>query len=340
MSLWFFFFGGLLIVGLVGGIVLMRSGGEGQALDQRMKEQFDATATQSPTESALQQLTSASSLQSMREQMMRRLDNMFSDRGFAGKMRSQLRKADLKLTVPEYLLFHLVTAVVGAALPLFLGRPILAPIGGIVGLFVPRFYVSYLRNSRLNQFNDQLPDVLGLWVNSLRAGYSVQQAMEAVARDAPPPASTEFRRVVSEMAIGVPTEISLNNMLSRIESEDLDLVFTAVNIQREVGGNLADILDTISHTIRERVRIKGEIRVITSSGRITGTVIGLLPVLFSILMMAISPEYMGQLFFGSARGGQDIPGVGIPCGWPLVALMLIMMAIGMAIIRRIVDIEV
>jgi tight adherence protein B len=272
--------------------------------------------------------------------MMRRLDNMFADRGFAGKMRSQLRKADLKLTVTEYLLFHLVMAVVGVAVPLILQRPLLAPIGGIAGLFVPRLYVSYVRNQRLNNFNDQLPDVLGLWVNSLRAGYSVQQAIEAVSRDAPPPASVEFRRVVSEIAIGVPMEIALNNMLSRLESEDLDLVFTAVNIQREVGGNLADILDTISHTIRERVRIKGEIRVITSSGRATGTIIGLLPVIFSVLMMLISRDYMSQLFFGSGGGGQDIPGIGVPCGWPLIAITLIMMGIGMAIIRRIVDIEV
>jgi tight adherence protein B len=340
MQILFLFFGGLLIIGLVAGVVLMRGGGEGQVLDQRMKEQFDASLAPITVDGAPDQAPTTSSLQTMREQMLRRMDNMFADRGFAGTMRSQLRKADLKLTVTEFLLIHLVAAIVGAALPLLLGRAMLAPIGGIVGLFVPRFYVSFIRNRRFNQFNDQLPDVLGLWVNSLRAGYSVQQAMEAVARDAPPPASTEFRRVVSEVAIGVPIDIALNNMLSRMESEDLDLVFTAVNIQREVGGNLADILDTISHTIRERVRIKGEIRVITSSGRITGTVIGLLPVLFSVLMMAISPEYMGQLFYGSAHGGQDIPGIGIPCGWPLVALMLIMMSIGMAIIRRIVDIEV
>lgn len=339
MSTLLIFFGGLLVVGLVAGVVIVRSSGDGQALDQRMKAEFDTTLSPISTEGAPEQ-DSGTSLQTMRDQMLQRLDNMVADRGFAGKMRSQLRKADLRLTVAEYLLFHLVTATIGIIIPLLLSRPLLAPIGGIAGLFVPRFYVSFVRNRRLKQFDDQLPDVLGLWVNSLRAGYSIQQAMEAVARDAPPPASAEFRRVVNEIAIGVPVDIALNNMLSRLESEDLDLVFTAVNIQREVGGNLADILDTISHTVRERIRIKGEIRVITSSGRTTGTVIGFLPVIFAVLMMFINPSYMGNLFFGAERGGQDIPGIGIPCGWPLVGVMLIMMSIGMAIIQRIVDIEV
>jgi tight adherence protein B len=177
-------------------------------------------------------------------------------------------------------------------------------------------------------------------VNSLRAGYSVPQAMEAVAKEAPPPASIEFKRVVAEISIGVPMEISLDNMTSRIDSEDLDLVFTAVNIQREVGGNLAEILETISETIRQRVRIKGEIRTLTASGRATGTVIGLLPIGLAILLMVINPEYMSQLFFGPDKGGAFIPGLPIPCGWPMIAIGLIMMSIGLAVINRIVDIEV
>jgi len=334
------FFGALLVVGLVAGILILRGSSEGKELDERMKQEFNQGLSPIAGEASPQQDTTSMSWQEKVRSQLNRLDNMVADKGFAGKMKAQLRKADLKLTVAEYLLFHLVTAAIGAIIPLFLGRPMLAPIGGIVGLFVPRFYVSSVRNRRFNQFNDQLPDVLGLWVNSLRAGHSVPQAMEAVARDAPPPSGIEFRRVVTEMSIGVPVETALNNMLSRMESEDLDLVFTAVNIQREVGGNLADILDTISHTIRERVRIKGEIRVITSSGRATGTIIGLLPAIFAGLMMLIGPSYMGKMFFGADRGGEDIPGVGIPCGWPMIALILIMMGIGSAIIRRIVDIEV
>lgn len=329
-------FGGLLVVGLIVGIIVMRRGdSEARVIQQRLAE-LDAAAAETRETRA----DATASLQTVREQTIQRLDNLVTSRGFGGRIRSQLRKADLKLTVIEYLLLHLVTAGAGVIIPILLGRPYLGPVGGIVGLFAPRFYVSHQQNRRLITFNEQLPDVLGLWVNSLRAGYSVQQAMEAVAREAPPPSSTEFRRVVSEIAIGVPTETALNNMLSRVESEDLDLVFTAVNIQREVGGNLAEILDTISHTIRERIRIKGEIRVITASGRASGTIIALLPLIFALLMMVINPEYMGQMFFGEARGGANLPGVGIPCGWPLIAICLVMMSMGMAIIRRIVDIEV
>ena len=139
--------------------------------------------------------------------------------------------------------------------------------------------------------------------------------------------------------IGIPMEIALNNMLARIESEDLDLVFTAVNIQREVGGNLAEILETISHTIRERIRIKGEIQTLTASGRATGTLIGLLPIGLAVFLYLVNPDYMGQLIYGPPIGA-NIPGLPIPCGWPIVAAGLIMMGIGAAVIARIIDIEV
>jgi tight adherence protein B len=277
---------------------------------------------------------------SVREALADRLDNVLARRGLAGNIRAQLRKADVKLTVSEYLAVHFVVGFLLGAFALLLRGPVAGAIGFIGGLFIPRIYVSIRQRRRLNAFNDQLPDILSLWVNSLRAGFSVPQAMEAVAREAPVPASDEFRRVVSEIAIGIPIDIALNNMLSRIDSEDLDLVFTAVNIQREVGGNLAEILDTISHTIRERIRIKGEIRTLTASGRATGLLVGMLPFGLSILLFLISPEYMQQLFFGAERGGANIPGIGIPCGWPIIALGLALMAIGIAIINRIVDIEV
>jgi len=275
------------------------------------------------------------------EQLAKRLDNMLDRRGVAANMRAQLRKADVKLTIPEYLALHVIAAIgAGGALFLFTGGSTFgAGLGAILGLFAPRIWVSVKQSSRLHAFENQLADILNLWVNSLRAGYSVPQAMEAVAREAPPPAKDEFKRVVAEIQIGIPMEITLNNMLARIESEDLDLVFTAVNIQREVGGNLAEILDTISHTIRERIRIKGEIRTLTASGRATGTVIGLLPVGLALLLYTISPTYMGQLFFGPPVGA-NIPGIGIPCGWPILAIGLILMGIGGAVIARIIDIEV
>lgn len=277
---------------------------------------------------------------SAREMVAERLDNVLAKRGLAGSIRAQLRKADLKLTVTEYLLLHVVLSFGLGALGLLVRGVVAGGLGFIGGFFLPRIYVSIRQAKRLRDFNNQLSDILNLWVNSLRAGYSIPQAMEAVAREAPPPASIEFKRVVAEISIGIPMETALNNMLSRIASEDLDLVFTAVNIQREVGGNLAEILETISETIRQRVRIKGEIRTLTASGRTTGTVIGAMPIILSIFLYLINPNYMGQLFFGPEKGGAFIPGLPIPCGWPMIGLGLGMMAIGLAIINRIVDIEV
>lgn len=275
----------------------------------------------------------------MREEVAKRLDNLLDKGGFASGVRAQLRKANLKLTVSEYLLAHVVAAgvlgLLGFAIRGFVGGGIAA----IGGFFIPRIYINLRKARRLRQFTDQLADILNLWVNSLRAGYSVPQAMAAVATEAPAPASEEFKRVVAELQIGVPMEVGLNNMLSRIDSEDLDLVFTAVNIQREVGGNLAEILDSISHTIRERIRIKGEIRTLTASGRATGTLIGLLPFGLMILLWFINPLYMGQLFLGPPVGAYLL-GLPIPCGWPILALIVILEAIGIAVINRIIDIEV
>ncbi|MBK7916114.1 MAG: type II secretion system F family protein [Chloroflexi bacterium] len=153
----------------------------------------------------------------------------------------------------------------------------------------------------------------------------------------PPPVSREFERVVQEVRLGLGLEEALANMYRRVPSEDLDLIITAVNIQREVGGNLAEILDTISFTIRERVRIKGEIRTLTAQGRISGWVVGLLPLALSGVLYAINGEYMAQLW------AKDKPWVlepYLPCGWLVIGSGLFMMLMGMLAIRKIVDIEV
>jgi tight adherence protein B len=300
------------------------------------------TFIESEWQPATSDTAAASRVESTRDQLARRLDNMLDQRGIAGSMRAQLRKADLKFTVAEYLVLHLVLAVaLGALGSLLLSgtRAFGMILGVVLGFVAPRIYVGIKQGQRLKAFEDELPDILNLWVNSLRAGYSVPQAMEAVGKEAPPPACDEFRRVVSEFQIGIPMEIALNNMLARLESEDLDLVFTAVNIQREVGGNLAEILETISHTIRERIRIKGEIRTLTASGRASGTLVGSLPIGLAIFLYIVNPIYMGQLFFGPPMGA-NIPGLPIPCGWPIIGIGLIMMGIGAAIIARIIDIEV
>jgi tight adherence protein B len=266
-----------------------------------------------------------------------RLDTAIGERGFTKNIRARIAKADVKLRVSEYLGLRVVSALlVAAAVYFFAGQLLpLAIIGLIVGSFIPPFYLSFAARRRMRAFEDQLSQTLNLWVNALRSGYSVLQSMEAIATELPPPVSVEFERVVQEVRLGLSVPQALSNMLRRMPSDDLDLVVTAVNIQREVGGNLAEVLDVISFTIRERVRIKGEIRTLTAQGRLSGWIISMLPIFLALVLMGINADYMSQLWV-------DLPPrVGpVPCGWITIGIGLIMMAIGIYIIQRIVDIEV
>lgn len=259
------------------------------------------------------------------------IDNILSERSFGKKWRRQLARADLKLTVAEFAALHVIAMggfFAGAYFILFRGDLIFSIIAGFIGFFAPRIYVTRTISKRLIRFETQLPDTLGLWVNALRSGYSVLMAMEAIAKDAPEPTSTEFKRVVQEVQLGIDMSDAFEHLLERVESEDLDLVVTAVNIQREVGGNLSEILDTISNTIRERIKLKGEIRVLTSQGRYTGYLISFLPIALAFFLNFITPGYMAEMFNNRA------------CGWPLLGAGLALIGIGTAAIQKIVDIEI
>lgn len=259
------------------------------------------------------------------------IDNILAERSFGKKWRKQLARADLKLTVAEFAAIH-VFSMIGffstGYFILFRGELIFSIVAAFIGFFAPRIWVARTISRRLIRFETQLPDTLGLWVNALRSGYSVLQSMEAIAKDAPEPTQTEFRRVVQEVALGIDMADALEHLLERVESPDLDLVVTAVNIQREVGGNLAEILDVISVTIRERIKLKGEIRVLTSQGRMTGYLISGLPIVLAMFLNAISPGYMGQMF--SDR----------QCGWPMLGGGLALIGIGTALIQKIIDIDI
>lgn len=274
---------------------------------------------------------SDSSSDSGDRRMLEVVDNLLKDRKFGQKWRQQLARADLKLTVGEFATLHIIGMIAGFAggfFILFSGDLIFSIVLAFIGFFVPRIYVARTISQRLIAFEGQLPDTLSLWVNALRSGYSVLQSMEAVAKDAAEPTQTEFRRVVQEVQLGIDLADALQHLLDRVESEDLDLVITAVNIQREVGGNLAEILEVIGATIRERIKLKGEIRVLTSQGRITGYLISFLPIGLAMLLNVLNPGYMGQMFENRA------------CGWPMIGIGLALIGIGGAVIQKIVDIEI
>lgn len=266
-----------------------------------------------------------------RAAMVRRLDKALEKRTFGKKWRLQLSRADLKLTVGEFFATQFISMAGFFAVAYFIiFRADLIPsiLAGALGFFFPRIMVGRRISKRLIQFENQLADTLSLWVNALRSGYSVPQAMEAIGRDSPDPTRAEFRRVVQEMQLGISVTDALNHMLERVESEDLDLVVTAVNIQREVGGNLSEILEVIGNVVRERIKLKGEIRVMTSQGRYTGYLISFLPIVLGIFLRFLNPAYMNQMFEDRA------------CGWPMVGIGLALIGIGSALIQKIVDIDI
>ncbi len=243
-----------------------------------------------------------------------------------------LTRADLRLKSGEYVLIVILSILVVALIGYVIGSKsyILAFGGAILGFFLPRMYVRSQQNKRLHKFDDQLPDMLNLMVNGLRAGYSTMQAMEAVSKELPPPICDEFRRVVQEMQLGVPMERALQNLLLRIPSDDLDLVITAMNVQREVGGNLAEILDTISFTIRERVRIKGEIRVLTSQVLYSGRFLAMMPIFVIVILYLLNREYMMTFFLPE----------NVPCGYIALGFSAILIVSGYFAMTKLAEIEV
>ncbi len=250
---------------------------------------------------------------------------------FGDRIARDLARADLKFKVAEYFVLIAVSILLGGLLTWFIGNrhPVSALIGAIAGAFAPRFYVKRQQAQRLQKFNDQLSDMLNLMVNGLRAGYSTMQAMEAISKELPSPINDEFRRVVQEMQIGIPMETALENLLRRIPSPDLDFVVTAINVQREVGGNLSEILDNISFTIRERVRIKGEVRVLTSQVRTSGSVLSLIPFFLTLVLWFLNPEYLMSITQG-----------GPLCTAGIICLVLGLIGSSYFIMMRIADIEV
>jgi tight adherence protein B len=253
----------------------------------------------------------------------------------------ELARADLKLKPAEFVLMWIASPFVFAAAAFLAGfiftglkNPIALALAFAIGAYFPRFYLKYRQGKRVKLFAKQLPDTITLLANSLRAGSSFLQGVELITREARPPISEEFERVVREMSLGVALQPALNNMARRLKSEDLELMVTAINIQSQVGGNLATVLDSIAFTIRERVRIQGEIQTLTAMQRYSGYVITLLPVGLAGILFLISPSYI------TAMLNKPPELLGLPMGIVFFIIGLISMGIGYLLIRRIVDIKV
>lgn len=265
--------------------------------------------------------------------LARSLEDLTQGGSIAERAAALLARADASLTVGEYLLLRLGVAFGGLALAflLFAGSPIafrflLGIVFAFIGSVLPAIYFGRKARKRQQLFIEQLGDTISLMGNSLRAGYSLLQTMEMVSRESPYPIGSEFGRVVREMGLGISNEEALQNLLRRIPSPDLDLLVTAINIQHEVGGNLAQILAIIGQTIRDRVKIKGDIAVLTAQQQISAYVISGLPILLGLGMFAMNRSYMLQMF--------SWPWLCMPIGAVVLAMF------GFFVMKKITAIEV
>jgi len=269
------------------------------------------------------------------------LSRVIERQDLATRLSIDLARADLKMKPAEFLLAWAATPFLFVAFAYLVGfifpgfqNIVALVVFFLLGIYAPRFYLKYRQRRRLRQFGEQLPDTITLLANSLRAGSSFLQGIELVTREARPPISEEFERVVREMQLGMALQPALNNLVRRVASEDLELMVTAIQIQATVGGNLATVLDSIAFTIRERIRIVGEINTLTAMQRYSGYVITLLPVGLAGILFLISPGYISVMLENPPEM------LGLPLGVVFFIIGLISMAIGYVLIRRIVDIKV
>jgi tight adherence protein B len=261
-----------------------------------------------------------------------RVESAVAKQSFAAAIQRDLARANLRLTVSEYLLINAGLVGGGLILGTLLRGVTVGLVLAIMGFFAPRLFVGIAQRKRMKAFGGQLADTLMLMSNSLRAGYSLLQSMETVAREAPEPTAEEFGRVVREVGLGLTPEHALLNLYRRMPSEDLDLMVTAINVQHEVGGNLAKIFDTLSDTIRERARVQGEIQTLTAQQQLAGTVISLLPIGLAGALFLMRPGFFDPLLTSKTV-------ICMP-GFVVVGLTGLMIVAGYATIRKLVRIEV
>jgi tight adherence protein B len=259
--------------------------------------------------------------------------------GFAGRLMQRrdlesvlaqrMESAGVPLKPAEWLLLHVGAAVVLALvlLLLFGGRLVPMLIGLVAGLVIPWAYLGIKEGRRHRDFQTQMPDALQLMAGSLSAGYSLPQAIDTVVREGQMPISSEFNRALVETRLGVPLEDALDGVAARMDSADFRWVVMALRIQRDVGGNLAEVLSTVSTTMRERARLNRQIQVLSAEGRLSAWILGGLPLAFIIYLLLVRPEYLEPLY--TTR-----------LGVAMILLSSVLLVVGVLWLRRAVKVEV
>ncbi len=274
------------------------------------------------------------SYQGLRERRVGRvpiISGLLEGKDWTAETAKRLERADIRLTVSEYVGVRIFLALVGVALAFLLVggsmRFIAVVVFGIIGYALPSLYVGRSISKRVAKLNAQLPEALTLISNSIKAGFGLMQALDLASREMEHPLSTEIRRTLHDINVGSATDTAFESMADRCGSEDLDIVVTAMLIQQSTGGNLAEILDGVAHTMRDRIRIRGEIKTLTSQQMLTGMVIGGLPIAMMVLFTVVNPGYIDPLFTRTA-------------GQLLLACAAVLEFFGVMVIRKILAIEV
>ena len=241
----------------------------------------------------------------------------------------RLEAAGIPMRTPEWLVVQILAAVGLSLLFLLLssGAPVAAAVGLLLGLGLPWLLLTVRQGRRENAFLAQLPDTLQMLAGSLQAGYSLPQAIDTVAREGQPPVSAEFNRALVESRLGMPVEDALEGIAGRMASQDFSWVVMAVRIQRDVGGNLAELLLMVADTLRERERLRRQVRVLSAEGRLSGWILGALPVLFFVYLAVANPTYLAPMWSTSL-------------GIAMIVLGLVLLVVGAVWLTRVVKVEV
>ena len=243
------------------------------------------------------------------------------------RFEDSLAMAGIHISAQEFMALWCCLTLGPGLAGLLLNMELVAVLGiCVVGFAIPPIMVQRSRSKQQQLFNKQLGESLTIMSNCMRSGYSFQQAMHSVSKEMQPPISTEFGRVVREINYGATLEQALNNMAQRVGSKDFDLLISAVITSTQVGANLSEILDTISETITDRIRLREEVRVFSAQGRMSGIIIGLLPVAVMLFLIVLNPTYLTDF-------------INHPIGKLLLIASVFLEAVGFFLINRIVDIK-
>jgi tight adherence protein B len=309
----------VLVTGLVGAVAFLLRGSGNERVTERLDQLVGRGGA--AKDSSADMLLKQALLEVDRKTLLERLTPDFM------KVSKMFEQADVSIKPSVLFGASLVLAVIGGCVSMMMVNVYVAPVGGLIAFTLPWIWLYWKRKSRLKRFAGQLPDAMELVARALRAGHSLAAGLHVVAEEMPDPIAKEFRRVYDEQNLGVPLEEALDHMCDRVPNLDLRFFVTSVNIQRQTGGDLAEILDRIGHVIRERFKILGQVKALTAEGRLSGVVLIALPIGLFLLMLYMKPDYIKLLWTE-------------PMGIKMSIGATVLMLIGAYAIKKIVDIKV